>query len=91
MTNATLDTSVLGSAVLYTYTARDSAGNTNSTTRTVTVSDDLQPEVSSLKIESDNATYVRPGKVVTLTLDLDGFNPTSATGVLFDTVVTPTR
>ena len=91
MTNATLDTSVLGSAVLYTYTARDSAGNTNSTTRTVTVSDDPpQPEVSSLKIESDNATYVRPGKVVTLTLDLDGFNPTSATGVLFDTVVTPT-
>ena len=91
MTNATLDTSVLGSAVLYTYTARDSAGNTNSTTRTVTVSDDPpQPEVSSLKIESGNATYVRPGKVVTLTLDLDGFNPTSATGVLFDTVVTPT-
>ena len=91
MTNATLDTSVLGSAVLYTYTTTDSAGNTNSTTRTVTISDDPpQPEVSSLKIESGNATYVRPGKVVTLTLDLDGFNPTSATGVLFDTVVTPT-
>ena len=91
MPNATLDTSVLGSAVLYTYTTTDSAGNTNSITRTVTVSDDPpQPEVSSLKIESGNATYVRPGKVVTLTLDLDGFNPTSATGVLFDTVVTPT-
>ena len=31
MTNATLDASVLGSAVLYTYTTTDSAGNTNST------------------------------------------------------------
>ena len=92
MTSATLDTSVLGSTVLYTYTTTDSAGNTNSTTRTVTVSDmSQQPEVSSLKITSDsNINYARPGNTVTLTLELDGFNPTSATGVLFDTAVTPT-
>ena len=92
MTSATLDTSVLGSTALYTYTTTDSAGNTNSTTRTVTVSDmSQQPEVSSLKITSDsNINYARPGNTVTLTLELDGFNPTSATGVLFDTAVTPT-
>ena len=92
MTNATLDTSVLGSTVLYTYTTTDPARNTNSITRTVTISDDPpQPEVSSLKITSDsNINYARPGNTVTLTLELDGFNPTSATGVLFDTAVTPT-
>ena len=92
MTNATLDTSVLGSTVLYTYTTTDPARNTNSITRTVTISDDPpQPEVSSLKITSDsNINYARPGNTVTLTLELDGFNPTSATGVLFDTAVTAT-
>ena len=83
-TNDTLDSDVLDSVVLYTYTATDPAGNTNSTTRTVTVSDITQPEVSSFGISSSNGTkYAGVGHTVTLTLDLDGFNPTSAQGVLF--------
>ena len=86
--NADLNTSVLGSTALYTYTTTDSVGNTNSTTRTVTVSDVLpQPEVSSLKIKSNSNSstiYAGLSHTVTITLELDGFNPTSATGVLFD-------
>ena len=83
-TNDTLDSDVLDSVVLYTYTATDPAGNTNSTTRTVTVSDITQPEVSSFGISSSNGSkYAGVGHTVTLTLNLDGFNPTSAQGVLF--------
>ena len=83
-TNDTLDSDVLDSVVLYTYTATDPAGNTNSTTRTVTVSDITQPEVSSFGISSSNGNkYAGVGHTVTLTLNLDGFNPISAKGVLF--------
>ena len=52
-----------------------------------------QPEVSSLTIKKNDggsAIYANVGDTVTLTLELDGFNPTSATGVLFGTAVTPT-
>ena len=80
---------MLGSTALYTYTSTDPLGNKNSTTRNVTVSNVLpQPEVSSLTIKKNDggsAIYANVGDTVTLTLELDGFNPTSATGVLFGT------
>ena len=90
--NATLNTSVLGSTALYTYTTTDTVGNTNSTTRTVTVSNvSSQPEVSALGITSTSGNnYANVGHNVIITLDLDGFNPTSATVLLFDTVVNVT-
>ncbi len=83
-TNATLDTSVLGSVVLYTYTAAaDGAGNAGSSvTRTVTVVDFEPITINSLTIASSSGNnYANAGKNITVTLatdssDLDNINGT---------------
>ena len=76
-TNGTLDTSDVGSTVLYTYTAHpDPAGNPGaSIERTVTVVNYDPITVTSLEVFSDNSldsTYAKVGDEIRLTLATDG-------------------
>ncbi len=84
-TNATLDTSVLGSVVLYTYTANpDGAGNAGpSVTRTVTVVDFEPITINSLTIASSSGTnYANAGKNITVTLATDSSDLDNTNGTL---------
>ena len=86
-TNGTLNTSVIGSTVLYTYTANpDEAGNAgNSTSRLVTVVEPEPITINSLAIASSSGTnYANTGKTITLTLVTDGTDLGNFTGTLLD-------
>ena len=83
-TNGTLNTSIPNSTILYTYTAdSDGAGNMgNSVTRTVTIVS--EPITSTLlKITSSSSNnFARSDQNITVTLEMDGFDLTNATGTL---------
>ena len=76
-TTGTLDTSNVGSSVIYTYTAdADTVGNPgDSVTRTVTVIDYNPFNVTSLTVSSDNSvnnSYARAGDEILITLKTIG-------------------
>ncbi|MDI1496104.1 MAG: hypothetical protein K8823_1412, partial [Cenarchaeum symbiont of Oopsacas minuta] len=86
-TNDTLDTSTIGSTVLYTYTAdTDGAGNLGqSTTRTVTVIDAEPITVTDLTVSSNSGNdnnYARAGQTITITLTTDGTDIGNVTGTI---------
>ena len=90
-TNGTLNTSVIGSIVLYTYTANpDGAGNAgNSTSRLVTVTDIEPITINSLNIASSSGNnYANANKTITLTLVTDGTDLGNFTGTLLGRQIT---
>ena len=73
-TTGTLDTSTVGSSVIYTYTAdADTVGNPgDSVTRTVTVIDYNPLNITSFTASGDNSansSYAKAGDTITITLD----------------------
>ena len=84
ITNGTLNTSIPNSTILYTYTANsDGAGNIgNSVTRTVTVvSEPITPTLLKITSSSSN-NFARSDQNITVTLEMEGFDLTNATGTL---------
>ena len=85
-TNGTLDTSVIGSTVLYTYTAEpDGAGNPGAViTRTVTVVDYGILDVTALTVSStnsvNNTNYAKAGDTVRIQINTLGTDIKSITG-----------
>ncbi|MDI1495693.1 MAG: LVIVD repeat-containing protein [Cenarchaeum symbiont of Oopsacas minuta] len=92
--NGTLDTSTIGSTVLYTYTAdADGAGNPDqSTTRTVTVVDAEPINITALTITSNgnDNIYAKEGQIVTVTLTTDGTDLGNVTGTILGGNLTST-
>ena len=91
--NTTLNTSVLGSSAIYTYTADpDGAGNTGASVNlTVTVVDYGSLNITDLTVHSDNSnnSYAKAGDQVNITLITDGSDITNATGsILGDEIFT---
>ena len=91
--NITLDTSILGSSAIYTYTAGpDGAGNTGASVNlTVTVVDYGSLNITDLTVHSDNSnnSYAKAGDQVNITLITDGSDITNATGsILGDEIFT---
>ncbi|MDI1495715.1 MAG: FG-GAP repeat domain protein [Cenarchaeum symbiont of Oopsacas minuta] len=85
-TNGTLDTSTIGSTVLYTYTAdADGAGNLGeNTTRIVTVVDVEPINITALTITSNgnDNIYAREGQNVIVELTTDGTDLGNVTGTI---------
>ena len=84
-TNGTLNTSKIGSVILYTYTAdSDGAGNLgSSTSRIVTVVEPEPITITSLNIASSSGNnYANANKTITLTLVTDGTDLGNFTGIL---------
>ncbi|MDI1495562.1 MAG: DEAD-box helicase [Cenarchaeum symbiont of Oopsacas minuta] len=91
--NGTLDTSTIGSVVLYTYTAdADTAGNLGeSTTLTVTVVDAEPITVTGLTVASSNGNnYARAGQAITIALITDGTDLGNVTGTILSRNLTST-
>ena len=82
--NITLDTSILGSSAIYTYTAGpDGAGNLGeSVNLTVTVVDYHLLNITGLTVHSNNSnnSYAKVGDQVNITLITDGSDITNITG-----------
>ena len=84
--NSNLDTALIGSTVIYTYTANpDGAGNLGkSVNLTVTVVDYGSLNITDLTVRSDNSNnnYAKAGDQVNITLITDGSDITNITGTI---------
>ena len=94
-TTGTLDTSNVGSSVIYTYTAdADTVGNPgDSVTRTVTVIDYNPLNITSFAVSSDNSvnnSYAKVGDEIKITIETDGTFETVQGSILGDTNLTVT-
>ena len=94
-TTGTLDTSNVGSSVIYTYTAdADTVGNPgDSVTRTVTVIDYSPLNITSFAVSSDNSvnsSYAKVGDEIKITIATDGTFETVLGSILGDTNLTVT-
>ena len=94
-TTGTLDTSNVGSSVIYTYTAdADTVGNPgDSVTRTVTVIDYSPLNITSFAVSSDNSvnsSYAKVGDEIKITIETDGTFETVQGSILGDTNLTVT-
>ena len=83
--SSSLNTAMVGSFVVYTYTAHtDAAGNLGeSINRTVTIVDYNPLNVTNLTVNNTNSinnNYAKAGDVITITLDTDGTDVGNATG-----------
>ena len=95
-TTGTLDTSNVGSSVIYTYTAdADTVGNPgDSVTRTVTVIDYNPLNITSFAVSSDNSansSYAKVGDEIKITIATDGTFETVLGSILGDTNLTVTN
>ena len=86
-TTGNLDTSNVGSTVIYTYTAQsDIVGNLGaSVNRTVTVIDYDPISVTNLAVSSNNAvnnSYAKAGDTITISFTADSSDTTSVSGIL---------
>ena len=86
-TTGNLDTSNVGSTVIYTYTAQsDIVGNLGaSVNRTVTVIDYDPISVTNLAVSSNNAindSYAKAGDTITISFTADSSDITSVSGIL---------
>ncbi|MDI1495344.1 MAG: LVIVD repeat-containing protein, partial [Cenarchaeum symbiont of Oopsacas minuta] len=89
--NGTLDTSILGAVLIYTYTAStDKAGNLGeSINRTVTIVDAEPITVTGLTVSSTSVNnYARAGQTVSITLTTDGADLGNVTGRILDRAFT---
>ena len=94
-TTGTLDTSNVGSSVIYTYTAdADTVGNPgDSVTRTVTVIDYSPLNITSFAVSSDNSvnsSYAKVGDEIKITIETDGTFETVQGSILGDANLTVT-